>query len=119
MGSPSDAQRDRPENPKSKQSRCDGAGPGDVLVVSFNGDGDPENPRSFSTARKWLIVLVVSVTSLSVAFTSSIYTGAYGQMQAELGMSEIVATLGLSLYVAGLGLSPMLLAPLSEVRVKC
>ncbi|KAF2205973.1 MFS general substrate transporter [Delitschia confertaspora ATCC 74209] len=84
------------------------------FVVSFTGDDDPRNPKSMSTVRKWLIVIIVSATSLCVACTSSLYVGAYGQLEKEFDSSEVVVTLGLSLFVVGLGLSPMLLAPLSE-----
>lgn len=48
---------------------------------------------------------------------SSIYTSTYGQLVLEFHSSRLVATLGLSLFVAGLGLGPMILSPLSEVRV--
>jgi predicted MFS family arabinose efflux permease len=68
-----------------------------------------------SSARKWLIVAIVSSTSLCVACTSSLYTGTYTQVEKDLHASEIVVTLGLSMFVVGLGLSPMILAPLSEV----
>jgi hypothetical protein len=83
--------------------------------VSFTGDDDENNPKSMSTARKWLIVLVVSTTSLCVACTSSLYVGVYGQLEHEFHSNETVVTLGLSMFVVGLGLSPMVLAPLSEV----
>jgi uncharacterized membrane-anchored protein len=85
------------------------------FLVSFDGDDDKRSPKSLSTARKWLIVLIVSTTSLCVACTSSLYVGAYGQLEQEFHASEVVVTLGLSLFVVGLGLSPMVLAPLSEV----
>ena len=34
--------------------------------VGWEGDDDPTNPRSMSTGRKWLIVLIVSTSSLCV-----------------------------------------------------
>lgn len=48
------------------------------------------------------------------ACTSSIYSEAYIQMEAEFKSSQEVLTIGLSIFVVGLGLGPMLLAPLSE-----
>ncbi|KAE8389001.1 major facilitator superfamily domain-containing protein [Aspergillus alliaceus] len=84
------------------------------FLVSFSGEDDPRSPKHFSTARKWLIVAIISSTSLCVACTSSLYTGTYGQIEKDLHASEIVTTLGLSIFVVGLGLSPMILAPLSE-----
>ncbi|KAH7018685.1 major facilitator superfamily domain-containing protein [Macrophomina phaseolina] len=72
------------------------------------------NPRLMSTARRWLIVVIVSASSLCVTCASSIYTSTYGQLTSEFHSSRIVATLGLSLFVAGLGCGPMILSPLSE-----
>ena len=34
--------------------------------VQWDGDHDPLNPRSFSTAKKWLIVVIVSMSSTCV-----------------------------------------------------
>ncbi|RDW94986.1 major facilitator superfamily protein-1 [Coleophoma crateriformis] len=82
--------------------------------VSFSGEEDPESPWSMSTARKWLIMSIVFMTSLCVACMSSIFSATYAQIEAEFHTSQIVATLGLSVFVFGLGLSPMVLAPLSE-----
>ncbi|KAL1629919.1 hypothetical protein SLS54_000777 [Diplodia seriata] len=65
-------------------------------------------------ARRWLIVVIVSSSSLCVTCASSIYTSTYGQLTSEFHSSRIVATLGLSLFVAGLGCGPMILSPLSE-----
>lgn len=84
--------------------------------VKFTGDDDPRSPKSMSTLHKWIIVLIISSTSLCVACTSSLYTGTYAQVMAEFGSNETITTLGLSMFVVGLGLSPMVLAPLSEVR---
>ena len=84
--------------------------------VKFSGDEDPRSPKSLSTLRKWIIVLIVSSTSLCVACTSSLYTGTYTQVMEEFGSNLTVTTLGLSMFVVGLGLSPMILAPLSEVK---
>ncbi|TVY89136.1 Efflux pump [Lachnellula willkommii] len=78
------------------------------------GDSDPLNPRSFGKARKWVIVIIVSMSSLCVTCTSSIYSSTYNQITKEFHCSRIVATLGLSLFIMGLGIGPMLLSPLSE-----
>lgn len=97
---------------KALQQGKDEAGPS--FEVKFSGDEDPRSPKSLSTLRKWIIVFIVSSTSLCVACTSSLYTGTYAQVMEEFGSSPTVTTLGLSMFVVGLGLSPMILAPLSE-----
>lgn len=82
--------------------------------VAWDGDDDPMNPKSMRFARKWLIVLILSASSLCVTCASSIYTMTYTQLEREFHISREVATLGLSIFVCGLGLGPMFLAPLSE-----
>lgn len=91
-----------------------GAGSEKEFEVTWDGDDDPLNPRSKATARKWLIVLIVSGSSLCVTCTSALYTSTYAQLERDFGCSRIVATLGLSLFVMGLGIGPMVLSPLSE-----
>jgi hypothetical protein len=115
--------------------------PGVVLeqpyLVTWDGDADPENPRSMTMLRRWAIVLICAASSLCVyvapsnlpsvhmhvltiaqcrTCTSSLYTSTYSQLEPEFGVSRLVCTLGLSLFVAGLGAGPMILSPLSEVR---
>lgn len=82
--------------------------------VTWDGDDDPMNPRSMPKLRRWLIVLVVSASSVCVTCTSSLYTTTYGQLITEFHTSREIATLGLSLFVVGLGIGPMVLSPLSE-----
>lgn len=82
--------------------------------MDWDGDGDLMNPRNMAAARKWLVTVVIALSSMCVACTSSLYTTTYDQMSSEFGCSRLVATLGLSLFVIGLGLSPMVLGPLSE-----
>ena len=88
--------------------------PNKQFEVSFSGNADPLNPRSFSKIRKWTIVLIVSSGSTCVTCASSMYTLTYSQITEEFHVSRVVATLGLSLFVMGLGLGPMILGPLSE-----
>ena len=92
-----------------------GRDPEKAFEVDWDGEDDPMNPRSMSRARKWVVVIIVSMSSLCVTCTSSLYTSTYGQITEEFNCSQIVATLGLSLFVMGLGIGPMLLGPLSEV----
>ncbi|KAL6153945.1 hypothetical protein ACJBU6_07239 [Exserohilum turcicum] len=83
-------------------------------LVTWDGDADPENPRSMSKLRRWAIVLICSASSLCVTCTSSLYTSTYRQLEPQFGASRLVCTLGLSMFVAGLGTGPMVLSPLSE-----
>ncbi|MCJ1247110.1 hypothetical protein MMC30_004321 [Trapelia coarctata] len=82
--------------------------------VCWDGENDLGSPHSMSLTRKWVLVLLVSSTTLCTCCTSSLYTSTYEQITVEFKCSELVATIGLSLFIGGLGLGPMLLAPLSE-----
>lgn len=89
-------------------------GQANEFIVSWDGEEDPMNPKnSHSLARKWLIVLILSASSLCVTCASSMYTFTYAQIEAEWGCSREVATLGLSLFVIGLGTGPLVLSPAS------
>ncbi|KAF7596910.1 hypothetical protein BBP40_011955 [Aspergillus hancockii] len=78
-------------------------------------ENDPMHPYNMSLGRRWLIVIIVSMGSLCVACTSSIYSTTYTQILDEFHCSQEVATLGLSLFIWGLGLGPLILSPLSEL----
>ncbi|CAK4031247.1 efflux pump atB-like [Lecanosticta acicola] len=82
--------------------------------VTFDGDADPYNPKNRPYLRKWLIVLIVSSSSLCVTCASALYSSTYAQLEAEFHVSREVATVGLTTFVCGLGLGPMFLSPLSE-----
>ncbi|KAL2696061.1 hypothetical protein AAEP93_003361 [Penicillium crustosum] len=80
-------------------------------------ENDPMNPRNMSKARRWLVVIIVSMGSLCVTCASSIYTTTYAQLMSEFGCSQEVATLGLSFFIWGLGIGPLFLSPLSETMI--
>ncbi|GAA5932784.1 hypothetical protein JCM1841_006402 [Sporobolomyces salmonicolor] len=82
-------------------------------IVKFE-EGDPENPQNWSPAKKWAITANVAVSTLCVAFGSSIYAGGLGDLLVYFKTSQEVITLGLSLYVLGFALGPLLWAPFSE-----
>lgn len=71
--------------------------------VTFDGNNDPMNPKCMSTARKWLVVSLLSTSSTCVTCASSLYTSTYAQIEREFNCGRIVATLGLSIFVMGLG----------------
>lgn len=108
------AQNGDPE--KSTQRSDDSASQDaeDPYKVAWEGDHDPMDPHSFSSFRKWMIVLILSSSSVCVTCASAMYTTTYDQLQSEFHISREVATLGLSLFVVGLGIGPLFLSPLSE-----
>ncbi|TKX19019.1 MFS transporter-like protein 165 [Elsinoe australis] len=87
----------------------------DLTVIDWDGPNDPENPRNWSTAKKFFVTFEICLLTTGVYIGSAIYTpGLYGVV-AQFQVSQLVATLGLCLFVAGYGLGPMVFAPMSEV----
>ncbi|KAF9256892.1 MFS general substrate transporter [Marasmius fiardii PR-910] len=74
-----------------------------------------EHPQNKSYLKKWLIVIVISASSLCVTCASSAAAFAEDGMARELHVSKIVTILSISLFVEGLGFGPLLVGPLSEV----
>ncbi|KAF9553357.1 MFS general substrate transporter [Agrocybe pediades] len=82
------------------------------FLVSLDESQDPQN---MATARKWIIVFVISSAALCVTCASSMASFTEAGAQAEFHVSKEVAILSISLYIEGLGLGPLVFGPLSEV----
>jgi hypothetical protein len=54
-----------PENSRPNKSKI-GTITGEPFLVTWDGDADSESPRSMSTFRRWVIVLICSASSLCV-----------------------------------------------------
>ncbi|KAE9368868.1 MFS general substrate transporter [Stipitochalara longipes BDJ] len=86
----------------------------DEFEVQFGGKEDCDNPRNFTETKKWIIMVIISLSSASVACDSAIYTATYKQITTEFHCSELTATIGLSMFILGMGIAPLFLSPLSE-----
>lgn len=84
----------------------------DEFLVTLEPQDDPKNIALF---RKWLIVVIISTSSLCATCASSVAAFTELAIEKEFGVSAEVAILGVSLYVAGLGFGPLLVGPLSEL----
>ncbi|KAI3622595.1 putative mfs-multidrug-resistance transporter [Moniliophthora roreri] len=83
--------------------------PSQFLVNKLD-DNDPNNPKGWSTARKWYMTMAAGLLVLNATFASSAPGGISQALIERFTMSEEVATLTISLFVAG----PLLWGPLSE-----
>jgi multidrug resistance protein len=75
---------------------------------------DPEDPKTYTTLAKSLMILLVGTTTFSVTLASSAYTGAFRPLQNHFHSSDEVTILGLSMMVLGFAVGPLLWSPLSE-----
>lgn len=69
------------------------------FLVLFNGPDDPDNPKNWSTRRRWGITVVVGLLVFSVTFASSIFSVNIGIVEEKFHVTRVVATLGVALFV--------------------
>jgi MFS family permease len=74
---------------------------------------DSVNPLEFTSNRKWGFAFISSISALSVAFASSVYSGGSKSIISDFDALQHVVILGLSLFVLGLAIGPLLWGPLS------
>ncbi|KAK1960769.1 major facilitator superfamily transporter [Colletotrichum eremochloae] len=85
-------------------------------VVEFDGPNDPLHAQNWPLKKKLLTAAMLGYTTMTAAFTSSIFSAATQAIATEYNVSTTVGTLGVSLYVLGFAFGPTLWAPLSELR---
>ncbi|KAF2207488.1 hypothetical protein CERZMDRAFT_51185 [Cercospora zeae-maydis SCOH1-5] len=91
----------------------------DVIHLNENGhvdffEGDVENPKNWSVARRWYITIVSIFIVISATFASSSPTGCLNSISEHFGVSVLVSNLVTTLYLLGYCFGPLLWAPLSE-----
>ncbi|KAI1506470.1 major facilitator superfamily transporter [Biscogniauxia marginata] len=85
-------------------------------VVEFDGPDDPYHAQNWPTGKKLLTAAILGYTTMTSAFTSSIFSAATSYVAREFNVSDEVALLGTSLYVLGFATGPTVWAPLSELK---
>ncbi|TDZ23370.1 putative transporter [Colletotrichum orbiculare MAFF 240422] len=85
-------------------------------VVEFDGPNDPLHAQNWPLKKKLLTAAMLGYTTMTSAFTSSIFSAATQVVAAEFNVGTTVGTLGVSFYVLGFAFGPSLWAPLSELR---
>lgn len=78
----------------------------DIKIVEF-AEGDPENPKNWSKAKKWYITMVVSFTCFVVAFCSSVITADIGGVSESFHVSHEAALVPVSVFVIGFGVGEL------------
>ncbi|KUI73739.1 hypothetical protein VM1G_09306 [Cytospora mali] len=88
----------------------------DEYVVEFDGPDDPLHAINWPLRKKCFTAAMLGFTTLTSAFTSSIFSAATFAIAAEFNVSSEVGILGVSFYVMGFAFGPTLWAPLSELK---
>jgi hypothetical protein len=85
------------------------------VLVDFNGPNDPYHPLNWTFRKKLTSTILFGLTTCWVMFTSTIYSAAMYEIEAEFHVSNEVASLGITLMMFGLAFGPLIWAPLSEL----
>lgn len=85
-------------------------------VVEFDGPHDPLHAQNWPLRKKVLTAAMLGYTTMTSAFTSSIFSSATTVVAREYGVGSEVGLLGTTFYVLGFAFGPTLWAPLSELR---
>lgn len=85
-------------------------------VVEFDGPDDPLHPQNWPIRKKVLTAAMLGYTTMTSAFTSSVFSAATQYVGREFKVSSEVGLLGVSFFVLGFAFGPTLWAPLSELR---
>ncbi|KAI0805230.1 major facilitator superfamily transporter [Xylaria sp. FL0064] len=89
--------------------------PENPYVVDFLPD-DKRNPFLFPAWYKWSITVFKAIAVLAVAFVSTAYSSAVGEIVDEFHIkSPELAISGISLFVLGFAVGPVFWAPLGEI----
>lgn len=75
---------------------------------------DIENPKNWSTTRRWLITVLAVLLVVNATFASSSPSGCLDSISQELGVSVEAAGLVITLFLLGYCAGPLVWAPLSE-----
>ncbi|KAL9127173.1 MAG: hypothetical protein Q9217_003906 [Psora testacea] len=77
---------------------------------------DPENPKNWTTRRKWAATLVVSSFTFISPVSSSMVAPALATIAKDFGITnEVESQLVLSIFVLAYAIGPLFLGPLSEM----
>ena len=88
----------------------------DINLVTWDGPGDPDNPKNWARKRKWGATITVSLFTFISPVSSSMVAPALIQLKKDLKVpSEFEANLALSTFILAFAIGPLFLGPLSEI----
>lgn len=76
--------------------------------------GDVENPKNWSTPRRWAVTVCAVLLVMNATFASSSPSGCFGSISEHFGVSLEAAGLTITLFLLGYCAGPLVFAPLSE-----
>lgn len=105
--------------PVAKPYRSGGINNDEETYLNENGHvdfapGDIENPKNWSTTRRWYITTATVLMVVNATMASSSPSGCLGSISEGLHVSEEAAGLVITVFLLGYCAGPLVFAPLSE-----
>ncbi|GAQ03719.1 uncharacterized transporter C1529.01 [Aspergillus lentulus] len=84
--------------------------------TGWDGPNDPENPLNWSSCKRNLHIIIVSLLTLNANLAATMFAPGAEQLAKEFGVTDpTIEAMTVSLYVLGFAFGPLLFAPLSEL----
>lgn len=87
----------------------------DINLVTWDGPGDPDNPKNWTRKRKWMATITVSLFTFISPVSSSMVAPALHQISTEFKVGSSEAALAMSIFLLAFAVGPLFLGPLSEI----
>lgn len=90
----------------------------DINLVTWDGPGDPENPKNWTRKKKWLATITVSLFTFISPVSSSMIAPGLQNVLDDLvgpGADPFEGKIALSAFILAFAIGPLFLGPLSEI----
>lgn len=87
-----------------------------IMIVQWQVDQDPRNPKDWSLSFKWLITLYITAIGFVVTMAGSINSGANLYAAEKFKVNDEVMNLQTGIFLLGFGLSAPVMGSLSEIH---
>ncbi|OTB19064.1 hypothetical protein K445DRAFT_305372 [Daldinia sp. EC12] len=105
-----------PTNPEAREATTESTkAEVDPLLVTWNGNDDPEHPYNWPLTRKWAITILLSNGGLVTLMSGAMLAPALKSIAVDLNTDEEETQIFLSIFVLAFAFGPMILSPLAEV----
>lgn len=85
-------------------------------IVDWDGPDDPQNPKNWTSVRKWGAIAVVSLVTFLTPLGSSSFAPGVPDLMAEFHSDSVLLSgFVVSVYVLGFAFGPLIVAPMSEM----
>ncbi|KAH7071019.1 citrinin biosynthesis transporter CtnC [Paraphoma chrysanthemicola] len=115
LESPDGSKEALPDLEKGADDETPAATNDDSFLVEFAAANDPDNPKNWTTKRRWCITISMGLLVFTVTFASSIFSVNIRTVQEKYNVELVTATLGVALFVLGFVFGPIVFGPMSEV----